>query len=440
MAAVATNEKVSPKGGITMVKKVFFLTVLALFAAASLGWTSGEKGTGAEEAGGGKEKFKGEITIGGLLPLSGDLAVYGQTVQKGITLAVEQLNEAGGPLGMQLKVVFRDTQTDPTALRDSAEKLVNVDKVPAIVGPMIRSDVATPVAAPNHVVLISPSNTPTWVTTLDDDDYTFRTTASDAIQGKVLGKLAWDRGYRTAAVLYINDPYGGGLAESTKEWFEKSGGKVLGMAAYDPASVAYKMQLKELAKGNPDVLVLIGYPESGIVIIRQALSDGLFDQFLFPDGMQSEQIIDSIGGDYLEGMYGTGPGAADTQSYKNYLAAYEKRFGEKPATAYTENAYDGVVIIALAIQAAGMDAFKADPGKAVRDNLRKVSNPPGEKVTASVEGFRKAFRLIGEGKDIDYEGAAGSIDFDKFGDTVTPILIWKIENNTIVPVESVISE
>jgi branched-chain amino acid transport system substrate-binding protein len=423
-----------------MVKKVFFLTVLALFTAASLGWASGEKGTGAEKAGGGKEKFKGEITIGGLLPLSGDLAVYGQTVQKGITLAVEQLNEAGGPLGMQLKVVFRDTQTDPTALRDSAEKLVNVDKVPAIVGPMIRSDVATPVAAPNHVVLISPSNTPTWVTTLDDDDYTFRTTASDAIQGKVLGKLAWDRGYRTAAVLYINDPYGGGLAESTKEWFEKSGGKVLGMAAYDPGSVAYKMQLKELAKGKPDVLVLIGYPESGIVIIRQALSDGLFNQFLFPDGMQSEQIIDSIGGDYLEGMYGTGPGAADTQSYKNYLAAYEKRFGEKPATAYTENAYDGVVIIALAIQAAGKDAFKADPGKAIRDNLRKVSNPPGEKVTASVEGFRKAFQLIAEGKDIDYEGAAGSIDFDKFGDTVTPILIWKIENNTIVPVESVLAE
>ena len=378
--------------------------------------------------------------MGGLLPLSGDLAVYGQTVQKGINLAVKQINQAGGPLGMELNVVYRDTQTDPTALRDSAEKLVNVDKVPAIVGPMIRSDVATPVTAPNHVVIISPSNTPTWVTELDDDDYTFRTTASDAIQGQVLGKLAWEVGYRKASILYINDPYGGGLAESTKDWFEKSGGRVLGMAAYDPGSVAYKMQLKELAKGNPDVLVLIGYPESGIVIIRQALSDGLFDQFLFPDGMQSEQIIDSVGGDYLEGMYGTGPGAADTQSYKNYLEAYEAEYGEKPATAYTENAYDGLVIIALAMQAAGAEAFAADPGKAIRDNLRKVANPPGEKITASVDGFRKAFQLLSEGKDIDYEGAAGSIDFDDYGDTVTPILVWKIEGNTIVPVQSVVVE
>jgi ABC-type branched-subunit amino acid transport system substrate-binding protein len=391
-------------------------------------------------ASGDREKVSDEVTVGGLLPLSGDLAVYGQTVQKGINLAVKQINQAGGPLGMELNVVFRDTQTDPTALRDSAEKLVNVDKVPAIVGPMIRSDVATPVTAPNHVVIISPSNTPTWVTELDDDDYTFRTTASDAIQGQVLGRLAWEVGYRKASILYINDPYGGGLAESTKDWFEKSGGRVLGMAAYDPGSVAYKMQLKELAKGDPDVLVLIGYPESGIVIIRQALSDGLFDQFLFPDGMQSEQIIDSVGGDYLEGMYGTGPGAADTQSYKNYLEAYEAEYGEKPATAYTENAYDGLVVIALAMQAAGAEAFAADPGKAIRDNLRKVANPPWEKITASVDGFRKAFQLLSEGKDIDYEGAAGSIDFDEYGDTVTPILVWKIEGNTIVPVQSVVIE
>jgi len=416
-----------------MLKKILFLFLASCFLLPSILWAAGSKeGVEAEKP--------GEVTIGGLLPLSGDLAVYGQEVQKGVSLAVKQLNAAGGPLGMKLKVVFRDTQTDPTALRDAAEKLVNVDKVPAVVGPMIRSDVATPVAAPNHVVLISPSNTPTWVTTLDDDDYTFRTTASDAIQGKVLGKLAWERGYRTASILYINDPYGGGLAESTKEWFEKSGGKVLGIAAYDPGNVAYKMQLKELAKGNPDVLVLIGYPESGIVIIRQALSDSLFDQFLFPDGMQSEQIIESVGGGYLEGMYGTGPGAADTLSYKNYLQAFEEEYGAKPATAYTENAYDGVVVIALAIQAAGMKAFKADPGKAIRDNLRKIANPPGEKVTASIDGFKKAFELLKEGKDIDYEGAAGSIDFDEHGDTVTPILVWKIEGTEIVPVRSVVSE
>jgi len=404
-----------------MNKKVFMLLFCVVFLSGSLIWAGGTKEKAPE---GTVEEFEGEVTIGGLLPLSGDLAVYGQNVQKGINLAIEQINQAGGPLGMKLKVVFRDTQTDPTALRDSTEKLVNVDKVPAIVGPMIRSDVATPVAAPNQVVLISPSNTPTWVTTLDDNDFTFRTTASDAIQGKVLGQLACERGYKTASILYINDPYGGGLAESTKEWFEKCGGRVLGMAAYDPGSVSYKMQLEELDKGNPDVLVLIGYPESGIVILRQAISEGLFDQFLFPDGMQSEQIIDSVGGNYLEGMYGTGPGAAETQSYKNYLDTYNKKYGENPQTAYTENAYDGVVVIALAIQAAGMEAFKADPGKAIRDNLRKVSNPPGEKITASVEGFKKAFQLLSEGKDIDYEGAAGSIDFDKYGDTITPILVW----------------
>lgn len=200
------------------------------------------------------------------------------------------------------------------------------------------------------------------------------------------------------------------------------------------------MQLKELAKGNPDVLILIGYPESGTVIIRQALSDGLFSQFLFPDGMQSQQIIDSVGGNYLEGMHGTGPGAAENPSYKSYLKEFNKVYGANPATAYSENAYDGVVVIALAIQAAGKDALKTDPGKAIRDKLRVVANPPGEKIIASVDGFRKAFRLLAEGKDIDYEGAAGSIDFDEHGDTMTPILVWKIEKRKIVPVRSVIPD
>jgi ABC-type branched-subunit amino acid transport system substrate-binding protein len=413
-----------------MKNRVLLFAVVLLLAAVPLLWAGGSKKSADME----------EITIGALLPLSGDLAVYGQTVQKGVNLAVKQINEAGGPLGMKLKVVFRDSQTDPTALRDGAEKLVNVDKVPAIVGSMIRSDVATPVTAPNHVVIISPSNTPTWVTTLEDDDYTFRTTASDAIQGKMLGQLAWERGYKTAAILYINDPYGGGLAESTKQWFEDSGGEVLGMAAYDPGEVAYKMQLNELAKGDPDVLVLIGYPESGIVIIRQALSAGVFDQFLFPDGMQSEQIIEDVGGDFLEGMYGTGPGVAETKSYENYLQAFEVEYGEKPATAYTENAYDGVVVIALAMAAAGKEALMEDPGKAIRDNLRNVANAPGAEVVASVDGFRKAFQMLEEGETINYEGAAGSIDFDDYGDTVTPILVWKIDGGEIVPVMSVVPE
>lgn len=417
------------------------LSILFMFVCVLLLETGCSPQAENESVGGDEEVADaGEITIGALLPMSGDLAVYGQSVQKGVNLAVKQINEAGGPLGMKLNVVFRDCQTDPTALRDGAEKLVNVDKVPAIIGPMIRTDVATQVTAPNHVVAISPSNTPTWVTTLDDDDYTFRTTASDSIQGKVLGQLAWECGYKTAAILYINDPYGGGLAESTEEWFEASGGQVLGVAAYDPGEVAYRMQLSELAKGDPDVLILIAYPESGVVIIREALSAGLFDQFLFPDGMQSDQIIEDVGGDFLEGMYGTGPGAAETQSYENYLDAYQAEFGEKPATAYTENAYDGVVAIALAMAAAGKEALQEDPGQAIRDNLRVVCNPPGEEITASIDGFKKAFELLAQGEAINYEGAAGSIDFDEHGDTVTPILVWKIEGGEIVPVRSVVAE
>ena len=147
------------------------------------------------------------------------------------------------------------------------------------------------------------------------------------------------------------------------------------------------------------------------------------------------------GGNFLEGMYGIGPGAAENKSYENYLNAYQAEFGEKPATAYTENSYDAVVALALAMAAAGNEAMQGDyPGTAIRDNLRVVCNPPGEEITAGVDGLKRAFELLAQGEAINYEGAAGTIDFDEYGDTVTPILIWKIEGGEIVPVRSVLAE
>lgn len=371
-----------------------------------------------------------KIKMGALLIMSGPLAIFGATEIKAIKLARDQLNAAGGPRGKELAIELVDSTTNPTNLRDATKKLVNVKKVPAIVGPNIRSDVAVSITAPNHVVGISPTNTPEWLSRLEDNDYHFRTTVDDQKQGQILGKLAWDRGYKTASVIYVNDPYGGPLSNIACNTFEELGGESKAQVAYNPGKASYKMELLMASKGNPEVLFLIGYVEDGITILRQAVSGGYFDEFLFTDGMCSQKIADEAPS-IVEGMYGTSPGTTKSKSYYNYHEDFVEKYGHQPKAGFTEQAYDAAIVIGLAMDAASQEAYEEDPGQAIRDNLREVANPPGEKILAGQKGMNKALKLLDEGKQINYEGAAGSVDFDENGDVVSGIKIWKIEEGKL---------
>lgn len=381
----------------------------------------------------------GSIEIGCLFPLTGPLGTWGKTFTKVSKLARDHLNAAGGPLGRKLTLKIVDSTTNPDKIRDAAKKLVNVNNVPAIVGPNVRSDVVVPITKPNQVVGITPTNTPEWVSRLDDNDYHYRTTVSDLIQGTVLGELAYDQGYRSVASIYVNDPYGGPLSSIAHERFEELGGEGLSQVAYNPGKASYDMELLSASRGDPDALMLIGYVEDGITIIRESVSKGYFNEFLFPDGMKSEKIVDATG-DVLEGMYGTSPGSTETPSYDQYITAFQDAYGHMPESGFSPQCYDAAILIGLAIHASGASDFDKYRGKAIRDNLRKVANPPGEKIFATVEDYRKAFRLLDQGKAINYEGASGSVDFDEQGDVYSGILIWKVENGKIKNVRTAYPE
>ncbi len=121
------------------------------------------------------------VKIGTLLDLTGALEAYGKPIQNGAILAAEHINAAGGPLGRKLELVHRDSQTDPTAGIDAAKKLVELDKVVAIVGALssgVTIPVATSVTIPSGIVQISPASTSPQITYLQDNDLLFRTCPS----------------------------------------------------------------------------------------------------------------------------------------------------------------------------------------------------------------------------------------------------------------------
>jgi len=375
---------------------------------------------------------KKAIKIGALMPMTGDLQAYGKSCYTGVKLAVEQINAGGGVLGSTLEVKLGDTQTKPQPGIDAAQKLVSVENVSAIVGALssgVTIPVASSVTSKANVVLISPASTSPVITGLEDNDYLFRSVPSDAFQGVALAELVEEIGYKNVATLYVNNDYGEGLAASFKTAFVEKGGTVSQNLAYEPGNASYRGELSKAASNGAEALNLIGYPENGITILRQALEEGLFTRFIFSDGLKAPEIITAIGAQYLDGSSGTAPQAlSDTPSAQNFLMAYKERFGEVPPKPFIDTSYDAAFVLSLAIEKAG-----STDGRMVLDALRQVSNAPGEKILPGE--WAKALKLLAAGKDIDYVGASGSLEFDKNGDVGGTFGHWMIKDGEIVTIK-----
>ncbi|MGE3539192.1 MAG: ABC transporter substrate-binding protein [Candidatus Tectimicrobiota bacterium] len=371
------------------------------------------------------------IKIGTLLDLTGALEAYGLPIQRGATLAMEQINAAGGPLGRPLLLVHRDSQTDPTAGIDAAKKLLELDKVVAIVGALssgVTIPVATSVTIPAGIVQISPASTSPQMTDLQDQDWLFRTCPSDALQGKVSGRLARTLGWQTVATVFVNNPYGSGLTRTFSQTFTAHGGQVTAMVPYEEGRPSYRGEIEQALKGKPQALVLFSYPENGVTIMRQALELGFRGKFLLADGMKAQEVVQNVGLQYVQGTYGTTAGARESRAKTRFIEAYLQRFGDRPPKPYIDTCYDAVALLALAIQQAGSSVPKA-----IREALRQVANPPGEEIEPGE--FHKAFMLLSQGTKVQYRGASGEVDLDPQGDVVSPIEIWKISDNGSIVTE-----
>jgi len=377
------------------------------------------------------------VKIGTALPITGGLASYGQDSRNGTLLAQMQINANGGLLdGRELELVNVDTQTQAQVGVDAAQRLVNIENVSAIVGAMssgITVPIVESVTAPNQVVQISQSATTPVLTDIEDDGYFFRTVPSDALQGVVVGDLAADQGHDSIAVMYVNNDYGQGLNDAIVAQFEKRGGEVTASIAFEPNKVSYRSELSNAASENPDALVLIAYTDDGgITIIRQALENAYFDEFIFSDGLKAPEIAEGIEG-FLEGMYGTAPTSLPGgQGPELFREMYNEEYGELPPKPYIDTAYDATFVLALAIEKAG-----STEGPAIRDAINEVLDPDGE--TVNINEWAKAKELIAAGETINYEGASGPVYFDDVGDRAGAIGIWQVQDGDIVDVDVVVN-
>ncbi len=352
-----------------------------------------------------------DIKLGFLGGMTGPIESLMPPILGGAELAVAQVNGAGGVGGSNLAIVVGDTTcADATKAADAADRVVNVEKVSAIVGAMCSGatiSAANNAAIPGGVVMISPASTSPALTTLDDKDLVFRTAPSDAYQGIVLANVVKSKGIDSVAITYVNNDYGKGFAEAFAAAFAANGGTVTASEAHEDGKADYRAELGSLASSGASALVVLAYVDgSGGTVIKQAIESGDFQMFVGGDGMVGNKLGELVG-DQADGMIATRPGSPEIPG-KAVFEAAAKGAGLDPTATFAAQSYDAAMLLALALEKNGgkMEGLNAA--------LRDVASAPGETILPGE--WAKAVELIKAGTDINYEGASGSHEFDAAGD------------------------
>ena len=340
--------------------------------------------TGCGKKGGGEN----EIVVGHFASMTGANATFGQSTDKAIRLAVEEVNAAGGLLdGKKIKLVTQDDAGKASETSVVVTRLINDEGAKAILGEVASglSLVAGPIAQEAGVPMISPSSTNPEVTRAGD--YVFRVCFLDAFQGYVGAKFARDNLEATkAAILYDQaEPYSDGLAKDFKRNFVEMGGQIVLEQAYTGGNLEVSSQLQSIKSSGAEVIYLPGYYGSVGTIIRQARDAGITAPFLGGDGWDSAELA-RIAGPAIDGNYFTNHYSAEEErpEVQSFVKKYKEKYGEVP-DGLAALGYDAAKVLFDAITRAG-----TTDGKALRDAIAATKDFKGVTGTFSIDENRDA--------------------------------------------------
>jgi ABC-type branched-subunit amino acid transport system substrate-binding protein len=362
------------------------------------------------------------IRQGFLLPLTGDLGSLGTAMRDAGIMATNQVNDAD--IDISVEKQEEDTQTTIPDAISGANALVNADYPMMVGGATSNIEIGNQVFVPNEMVACSPSNTLPTLRTFEDDGFFFRTTPGDRYQGFAMAQAAGERldGIETAATTYINDDYGQLLSQWFTDHFEQGfGGSVQQQVVHDPVQSSYSSVLQSALQDDPDLFVVITYPQSGAQLFRDYYADFDTDRpIMLTDGTKSPTLPDEVGQD-MSNAIGTFP-AADGPAYDAFVSMYEEEYGNA-AAAFTAQTYDASAVTILANAAAGENS-----GPAVRDEMQNVANPGGTEVT--IDNLAEGVEMAANGEEVQYSGASSAVDFDDQGDLQAGTYeIWEFDDS-----------
>ncbi|HEX6284409.1 MAG TPA: ABC transporter substrate-binding protein [Pyrinomonadaceae bacterium] len=360
-------------------------TILALLLITTLFTTLACERRGGTTNGG----DTGPILVGYYGDLSGRTSSFGQSTKNGVEMAADEINKAGGINGRQIQIITEDDQGEPNKAATVVTKLINQDKVVALLGEVASSNslAAAPKAQEAKIPMISPSSTNPAVTQVGD--YIFRVCFIDPFQGEVMAKFAANNlKAKRAAILYdFNSDYSRGLYEFFKRSFTGLGGEVVAERSYTQGDRDFSGQLTAIRAANVDVIYVPGYYGEVGVIANQTKQLGIKAPLLGGDGWDAPQLWQlggaSLNGDYISNHYSVDD---PSPAIRKFVADYEARYKVLP-DALAALGYDSMKVLADAInRAGGTDSAK------LRDAIAATSNFPGVTGQITIDAERNAVK------------------------------------------------
>ena len=361
----------------TSLTLVLVLSVLSLFGCESRGGNT-------------KGGDTGPIRVGVYMDLSGQTSSFGQSSVNGMKMAANEINSAGGVGGRKIELVIEDDQGRPEQAATVVTKLVNQDRVHAILGEVASSNslAAAPIAQQAKIPMISPSSTNPKVTAVGD--YIFRVCFIDPFQGDVMAKFAANTlKAKTAAILLdVNSDYSRGLTQFFEASFNGLGGKVIQQQSYTQTDRDFSGQLTAIRSANPDVIFIPGYYGQVGVIAKQAKQLGITAPLLGADGWDAPQLWE-LGGDALNGAYMANHYSIDdpAPAIQKFVADYKALYNGLPPDAIAALGYDSLRVLADAISRAG-----TTESTKLRDAIAATSNFASVTGNISLDAERNAVK------------------------------------------------
>ena len=325
------------------------------------------------------------LRIGAALPLTGDTAYYGQDSKRGIDLAFEEINRAGGVLHKPIKVIYEDTQGQGRVAVSAVRKLISSDNVQVIIGAGTSTETlaVAPIVNENQRVLLSPVSSAATITQAGGP-YVFRSVPSDAFQAIDLATWVLERGIKRVAVVFVNQTWGASLKDGFLTTFKAGHGEVTRVEASDLDQKDFRTVLTTLKATKPDAIVAFVYAKEGGQLLKQARELGINSQFFGADPWTKQEFWDAAGSSG-EGVLFTTPALYDGPEFATFAQHYRAKYGSEPGI-YESHGYDCAYLVAKALN----DAGKND-GPAVRSAM------------AAIRG---------------YKGVTGDTTFDEHGDVI----------------------
>ena len=355
-----------------------------------------------------------KLSLGSLLPTTGNLAFLGAPEIAGVDLAVKEINENGGVGGACVSVLHKDsgdTTTNTASQSEAALKSAGVDAIVGAASSGVTLSVIDKVIK-DEIVQVSPANTAPVLSTYKDNGFYFRTAPSDVLQGRVLGNKILADGYSKVAFLTIQDPYGTGLQENAAASIVAQNGTVVANEVFPASSKNVNAQVDKVLASNPDAIAVISFDEVKVILPYLVKTKGWDATALY--------LVDGNTGDFskdftdfnIAGAQGTIPGVIASEDFKTRLATVNK---DLTVFAYAAESYDATMLIALAASVAAQKGEDVT-GATIKKYMVEVSKGGTKVDFTKGDGYKKALELIKAGKDIDFEGVSGPISFDDNGD------------------------